>query len=144
MLRVVLGLLKGGVVGAAIGFLAFKVGITSGATALIACGLVGGLAGIVAGRPPWRHDTLWTPLIKGIVGFGVGAGLYLLAHKLLGGMHLAFATGMGAPDRPLVEVPFLLGPIVGAIWGILVEIDDGGGSKATAAKAEPPAAVPRK
>jgi hypothetical protein len=132
MLRVVLGLLKGGLVGAGIGFLAWKLGVGGGAAALIAYGLVGALAGVVAGRPPWRQETFWTSLLKGIFGFGVGVALYFGARKLLGGMHLAFATGMGAPDRPLVEIPFLLGPVIGAIWGILVEVDDGVGSGARA------------
>jgi hypothetical protein len=139
MLRVVLGLLKGGLVGAGIGFLAFKLGITTGVPAFIAYGIIGALAGIVAGRPPWRQETLWTSLLKGIFGFGIGLLLTWGAHKLFGGMRLSFATGMGAPDRPLVEVPFLLGPVVGALWGILIEVDDAGSKPA--AKAEPAAAA---
>jgi hypothetical protein len=142
MLRVVLGLLKGGLVGAGIGALAFKLGITSGLPAFLAYGLVGGLVGIVAGRPPWRQETMWTSLLKGIFGFGIGLLLYWGAHKLLGGLHASFAAGLGAPaDRPLVDIPFLLGPAIGAVWGILVEIDDASGSK-TAAKpgAKPEAA----
>jgi hypothetical protein len=140
MLRVFLGLLKGGLVGAGIGFLAWKAGVTAGVAAIIAYGLVGGLVGVVAGRPPWRQETIWTSLLKGLFGFGVGLALYFGAHKLLGGMHLAFATGLGAPDKPFVEVPFLLGPVIGAIWGILVEVDDGAGKNGKAAgKAAAPA-----
>ena len=30
----------------------------------------------MAGRPPWRQETIWTSLLKGIFGFGVGLGLY--------------------------------------------------------------------
>lgn len=140
MVRILLGLLKGGVIGAAIGFGAFKLGIASGVLSFVAYGLVGALVGIVAGRPPWRQDTLWTSLLKGIFGFAIGLGLYWGARKLLGGAHLALATSYGAPDRPLVEVPFLLGPVIGAIWGIFVELDDSSGSaarKQQAAAAEP-------
>jgi len=38
-------------------------------------------------------------------------------------------------------VPLLLGPIIGAVWGIFVEIDDsvGGADKDKAAKAKPKA-----
>jgi hypothetical protein len=136
MLRVVLGLLKGGVVGAAIGALAFKLGITSGVLAFIAYGLVGGLAGIVAGKPPWRQETMWTSLLKGIFGFGIGCVLYWAAHKFLGGVPASFAAGLGVPPgRALVEVPFLLGPAIGAAWGILVEVDDSIGGKPKAADA---------
>jgi len=143
MLRVLLGLLKGGLVGAGVGYLGWKLGIAGGPAAWVAYGLVGGLVGVVAGRPPWKQETIWTSLLKGIFGFGVGLLLYFGARKLLGGMHLAFATGLGAPDRPLVEVPFLLGPVIGAIWGILVEVDDGSG-KAKPAAPGPGAAAPRK
>jgi hypothetical protein len=142
MLRVVLGLIKGGLVGAGIGFLAFKLGVTAGVPAFIAYGVIGALAGVVAGRPPWKQETLWTSLLKGIFGFGIGLLLFWGAHKLFGGLRLGFATGMGAPDRPLVEVPFLLGPLIGALWGILIEVDDAG-SKSTTPKVEP-ASAPRK
>lgn len=144
MLRVVLGLIKGGVVGVLIGYLAWKLGITSGATAVIVYGLVGGLGGVVAGRPPWRQETIWTSLLKGLFGFGVGLGLYFLARKLLGGMHLAFATGLGAPNEPLVDIPFLLGPAIGAVLGILFEVDDGGKSPEKAVAKPAAAAKPQK
>ena len=81
----------------------------------------------------WRQETLFTPLLKGIFGFGIGALLYYGAHKLLGGAHLAFATGLGAPDKPLLEVPFLFGPLIGIIWGAFIEVDDSGSGKAKAA-----------
>jgi hypothetical protein len=130
MVRILLGLLKGGVIGAGIGIAAFKLGISSGVLSFVAYGLVGALVGIVAGRPPWRQDTLWTSLLKGIFGFAIGLGLYWGARKLLGGAHLPIATSYGAPDRPLVEVPFLLAPMIGAIWGIFVELDDSSGAAA--------------
>lgn len=133
MLRVVLGLLKGGLVGAGIGALAFKLGVTSGVTAFLAYGLIGGLVGIVAGRPPWKQETLWTSWLKGIFGFGIGLALYWGARKLLGGVHASFTIGQGTKvDGPMVDVPFLLGPAVGALWGTLVEIDDSIGSKPAA------------
>ena len=69
-------------------------------------------------------------------GLGVGIGLYFLARKLLGGAHVAFASklGAGVGDRPLVEIPMLLGPVVGALWGIFVEVDDGAGADKGAGK----------
>ena len=135
MVRVILGLLKGGFVGAAVGGLALEIGVAGGVAALLTYALVGGLTGIVCGRPPWRQDTFWTSALKGIFGIAVGVGLYFLARKLLGGAHLALATKLGAPDRPLSELPILLGPAIGALWGIFVEVDDAG--SAADAKSDP-------
>jgi hypothetical protein len=133
MLRLVLGILKGAVVGAAVGLGAAKVGIGGGTLGYVVSGVVGALVGIVCGKAIWRQETLFTPLLKGLFGFGIGALLYYGAHKLLGGVHLAFATGMGAPDKPLLEVPFLFGPLIGMIWGAFIEVDDSGSGKAKAA-----------
>jgi hypothetical protein len=132
MLRLVLGILKGAAVGAAVGLGAAKVGIGGGTLGYVVSGVVGALVGIVCGKAIWRQETLFTPLLKGIFGFGIGALLYYGAHKLLGGAHLAFATGLGAPDKPLLEVPFLFGPLIGIIWGAFIEVDDSGSGKAKA------------
>ena len=127
MLRVVLGLLKGGLIGAAVGFGAFRLGIASGVLAFVVYGVIGALVGLLVGRPPWKQETFWTSIIKGIFGLLVAIGLYWGAHKLLGTTHLAFATGLGAPDLPFADVPFLLGPVIGALYGIFVEVDDASG-----------------
>jgi hypothetical protein len=131
MLRVVLGLLKGGVVGGALGWAALKLGVAGGAAAFATYALIGGLVGMVCGKPPWRQDTFWTSAIKGLVGIGVGIGLYLLGRKLLGGAHVSLPAALGAPpDSSIAELPILLGPLVGAIWGGIVEVDDGGSAGA--------------
>jgi hypothetical protein len=130
--RVILGLLKGGVVGAAIGALAFKLGFAGGAVALFSYALIGGLVGILCGRPPWRQDTFWTSALKGLFGLLVGGGLYFVARKLLGGIHAGFTASLGAPDKPLVEIPILLGPVIGAVWGIFIEVDDASGADSKA------------
>jgi hypothetical protein len=138
--RVILGLLKGGVVGAAIGAGAFKLGITGGLLAVVTYAVIGGVAGMLCGRPPWRQDTVWTTALKGIFGAVVGGALYWGAGKLFGGTHLAFVSKLGVPgDRPLIDIPLLLGPVVGALWGIFVEIDDGGsaGKDGAVKKGEP-------
>jgi hypothetical protein len=133
--RVILGLLKGGVVGAAIGALALKLGVAGGIPAVFTYAVIGGAAGILCGRPPWRQDTFWTSLLKGIFGLLVGGGLYFLARKFLG-LSVPFAAKVGASaGAPLNEIPILLGPAIGALWGIFVEVDDaGGGDKVKPAK----------
>ena len=126
--RLLLGLLKGGVVGAALGAGAFKLGISGGILGTITYAVIGGLVGILCGKPPWRQDTVWTTTLKGIFGAVVGGAIFWGLGKLLPGMHLAFTAKLGAPDRPLIDLPVLIGPLVGAIWGAFVELDDGGSS----------------
>ena len=134
MLRVVLGLLKGAVIGGALGWLAFKLGVAGGAAAFLTYAVIGGAVGMICGKPPWRQDTLWTSALKGLFGVGVGIGLWLLGRKLLGGLHIALPAALGAPpDRSFAELPILLGPLVGAIWGTFVEVDDGGSAAKAAA-----------
>jgi hypothetical protein len=125
MVRVLLGIVKGGLIGAAVGFGAAKVGFGGGITAWVVYGVVGFLTGIVCGRALWRQETLVTPLLKGIVGVLIGLGLYWVATKVLGGMTLPLTAALGAPNAPLVQVPQLLAPAIGILYGIFVEIDDG-------------------
>ena len=127
MLRVLSGVLKGGLIGFCVGALSWRIGMT-GVPAFIDYGLIGALVGVLGGRPPWRQETIWTPLLKGIFGIVVGIGLYWLAHKLLGNTRLDLAVKLGAPDKPIPDVSVVLGPMVGALWGILVELDDSGAS----------------
>ncbi|HWE31657.1 MAG TPA: hypothetical protein VHB97_26835 [Polyangia bacterium] len=132
-MRVIIGLLKGLVVGGGIGYGMLHFGLLSPIFAYLACGLVGALVGVVAGRAPWKAETIWTPVLKLVVGAGIGVGLCAL------GLHFA-------PDTELYVKPLQLGfdklplrsgaiwaPIVGVLYGIFVEWDDGGG------KSGPPA-----
>ena len=139
--RLILGFLKGGVVGGALGALAFKLGVAGGLLAILTYAVVGGAAGLLCGRPPWRQDTFWTSALKGLFGVGIGIALYFGARKLLGGAHAAFTASLGAPDRPLVELPVILGPVIGGLWGAFVELDDSSGpenrASAKAAKSKP-------
>jgi hypothetical protein len=125
MVRVLLGILKGGVVGGAVGFAATKVGFGTGAAAWLVYGVIGFLVGIVCGKAIWRHDTLVTPLLKGIFGFLLGMGLYWLAGKALGGVSAPFATPFFGTNDKVASVPLLLGPVIGILYGIFVEVDDG-------------------
>jgi hypothetical protein len=125
MVRVLLGILKGGVVGAAVGFAATKVGFGTGAAAWLVYGIIGFLVGIVCGKAIWRHDTLVTPLLKGIFGFLLGMGLYWLAGKTLGNVQVPAASALWASTDKLAAIPVLLGPVIGIIYGIFVEVDDG-------------------
>jgi hypothetical protein len=133
MVRILLGALKGGVVGLGIGYLASRAGVTTGALALLAYAGIGALVGVVCGRPFWRHETIFTPLLKAIFGAGVGIGLYFLSRKFLSGMHVPIAAIPGSTDHPVSQVPAFIGTAVGALYGIFVELDDAGGKGKDAA-----------
>jgi hypothetical protein len=125
--RILIGLLKGGVVGAALGYLASRAGIESGLLAVLVSGVVGAVVGLICGKPVWRQDTLWTPLLKAVFGFGVGLGVTFLARKFLSGVHIPIAAIPGAAEHALPEVPALLATGIGLLYGAFVELDDAGG-----------------
>lgn len=129
MIRIFLGLLKGGLAGAAVGFGAAHLGVSTGGLAWPAYGVLGFLVGVVCGKPPWRQETLWTTIMKGIIGFALCMGLYWVAQKVLGGIkappQIVSELGLSA-DATLTSSPLLLAPIIGVVYGIFVEIDDGG------------------
>ena len=77
-MRVIIGLVKGLIVGGAVGYGLLRLGWTSGVLAYVACAIVGAVVGVVAGRAPWKAETIWTPVLKMIVGAGIGVGLAAL------------------------------------------------------------------
>jgi hypothetical protein len=124
VLRLLLGLVKGLVIGGAVGYGAYYLNL-AGVFHWLTYGVVGALVGLLVGRPLWSHlldksSTMWTVLIKGIVGFGVGVGLFALAAKVWGGFDLTIAE----ETRILHDWQFVLGGAIGALYGAFVEIDD--------------------
>ena len=135
-MRVIIGLVKGLIVGGAVGYGLLRLGWTWGALAYVACAIVGALVGVVAGRAPWKADTIWTPVLKMVVGAGIGVGLAAL------GMHFGPDTEVYVKPLKtgLEHVPFrsgpIMAPIIGVLYGVFVEWDDGGAAKKEAAKKE--------
>ncbi|HEY4184639.1 MAG TPA: hypothetical protein VGP07_06185 [Polyangia bacterium] len=129
--RILIGLLKGGVVGGAIGYFASRAGIAGGLVAMLVYGVVGAAVGLVCGKPVWRQDTLWTPLLKAVFGVGVGIGVTFLARKFLSGVHIPIAAIPGAMEHSVPEVPALLAAGIGVLYGAFVELDDAGGGDAS-------------
>ena len=124
MLRLLLGLLKGGVIGGGVGYGAYALGL-GGGFHWITYGVVGALVGLLVGRPIWSHlldkgSTSWTAIIKGMFGFGVGVGLYALAAKVWGGFELSLMD----ETRLTHDWQFVMGGAIGALYGAFVEVDD--------------------
>jgi hypothetical protein len=124
VLRLLIGLVKGAVVGGAVGYGAYYVGL-GGAFHWITYGVIGALVGLLCGRPLWSHlldksSTTWTAILKGIFGFGVGVGLYAIVAKAWGGFELSLMD----ETRLVQDWPFALGGAIGAVYGAFVEVDD--------------------
>jgi hypothetical protein len=122
MVRLFLGLLKGAVLGAALGFGAEQIGLEGGWGYLV-YGLVGFVVGLLVGRPFWAHladrgSTVWTSVLKGLVGFGAGAGLYAIAKAVHPAITIAGQT------HALADWTYLFGALVGGVYGAWVEVDD--------------------
>jgi hypothetical protein len=157
VVRVLLGLLKGLIIGGALGF-GFTVltgGSAPGFLQYLLYGSIGALTGFVAGRAVWKQETIWTSVVKAVFGVLVGLGLYWVASRVLGGIPTPAIAEAGIRASYLSNAPWLLGPAIAAAYGIFVEVDDGGASdkeKAEKAKAreaeartkgqEPPASAP--
>jgi hypothetical protein len=112
---VVLGLIKGGALGAGAAWVASRALLPLWFLAAV----LGVLAGAVAGRAPW-HGAAWiATILKALVGFGVGYGAWRAAGW------------MGVLPRVWIWLPAF-----GALWSLLVEIDDAvGGDDAAKPKA---------
>lgn len=120
--RALLGLLKGLLVGGAVGYGLLRLGVHGGVLAYLGCAVTGALVGLICGRAPWRAETIWTPVLKMIFGMLVGAGLYALGSRFLPGLHFSVQN---VGDLALREGA-LLAPAIGLLYGLFVEVDDGG------------------
>lgn len=127
MVKLLLGLLKGVVLGGALGYGAYAAGLDGGLLWPV-YGLVGALVGLIAGTPLWKlitdkNATSWVSVLKAIFGFGVGCGLYALVAKVWGGFELTL--DFLEPKARLVQhwQP-VFGAAVGGFLGAFFEIDD--------------------
>ncbi|MSP62037.1 MAG: hypothetical protein EXR72_17235 [Myxococcales bacterium] len=136
MLRAIVGLIKGLVVGGGVGYGLVVSGMAeSGALAYVACALVGALVGVVCGRAPWKSETIWTPVVKMIVGAVIGGGLCALGRHFLPGATLYHVEKFALTPQ---SGPFLA-TAIGVLYGVFVEIDDGGKSEKQGPKDQKPA-----
>lgn len=126
-MRLVLGLLKGAVIGGGLGYGAYAAGLDGGFNWLTYA-LVGFVVGLLVGRPIWSHvadsgSTIWTPVLKGIFGVIIGVGIYALVGKAWGTFDITISALEKAPRR-MHDWTFILGGAIGALYGAFVEVDD--------------------
>ncbi|MBA3540778.1 MAG: hypothetical protein H0T79_14295 [Deltaproteobacteria bacterium] len=134
MLKLLIGLLKGAVIGGAVGFGAFALKNSSGfGNAWLTYGVVGALVGLLCGKPIWslvrdKNSTNIIAILKAAFGFGVGCGLYAIIAKAWS----PSALMVGGYD--VFSWPVSLGAAIGAVYGGFVELDDSVGDPAPKAK----------
>jgi hypothetical protein len=121
--RVVLGPIKGGVIGALLAAAlvwGMKVSLLTGALSYLVVAVCGFVCGILAGRPVWAASAKMEALLKAIAGGGMAAALLFVLRRFV---HDAADLGMLGSGK-LLELPLLVLPAVGAILALLFEIDD--------------------
>ena len=132
--RLGIGLVKGLIVGAAVGAV-FQVGLRWGSTSgllgyLLAMG-AGATAGILAGTPPWKAEAWIEAVLKGLFGVGVGAGLYWVSASFLA-FDVPFRLPNAEPGTAWTHMPLLYATLVGGFYGAFVELDNTGDRGASA------------
>lgn len=141
--RLGLGLLKGLVIGGAIG-----AGLQYGLNWTDASGLLGfliamaaaGTAGVFAGKAPWLEGAWIEATLKGMVGVGLGALAYWGLSKIPGAFPFPGLEGTHAFDA----LPVVFTPAIAGVYGALVELDntdDEGSKDAKGKKSGPKARV---
>ena len=123
-MRLVLGLIKGIVIGGLVGLGAYKLGMTGG-WHWLTYGLIGVFIGMLVGRPIWSilgdpKSTVWTAVMKGVVGYIICIILYAIVAKGWGGMDIEIQS----ETNNLYDWQPLFGGILGALYGAFVEFDD--------------------
>jgi hypothetical protein len=136
--RLGLGLLKGLLIGGAIGA-GFQYGLKWADVSwllgfLIAMG-VGGTTGVFAGRPPWQQGAWIEATLKGAVGVGLGALLYWVASRW-GAIAIPF-PGIAEPTK-WTALPVVFAPAIAGLYGSLVELDNTGEARGNKDKKDAP------
>ncbi len=144
MVKLLLGLLKGAILGGALGYGAFAAGLDGGLLWPV-YGVVGLVVGLIAGTPLWKlitdkNATTWVSVLKALFGFGVGCGLYALVGQVWGGFDLELSF-LDSKPRLFQHWQPAFGAAVGGFLGAFFEIDDaiGGDDKAAKPAAKPAA-----
>jgi hypothetical protein len=134
--KLVVGILKGAIIGGIVGYGAFALASATGfVSPWLTYGAIGALVGLIAGRPIWsllrdKNATAWISILKAAFGFGVGCGLYAIIAKV-------WSPGaVNVQGYDVFSWPVTLGGAIGAVYGGFVELDDAiGDDKKPAAEA---------
>lgn len=113
--RLLIGIVKGLIVGGLVGFGLAKLGLAApgAVVAYLAAAVVGVLVGLIAGKPIWAKDAKIEAGAKAFVGALLGAGLMWAARRWLT-LPLPLSLGpLAAPNPSLNELPGTAGTFGG-------------------------------
>jgi len=124
VVKLLVGILKGAAIGAALGYGAHALGQATGfSNPWLTFGLIGAFVGLFVGKPIWslirdKNATIWISVLKTAFGFGIGCGLYALIARAISPSWI-ISEGIN-----LFTWPVTLGGAIGAVYGGFVELDD--------------------
>ncbi len=124
MIKLLVGILKGAVIGGALGYGGYALGdVPVLSNPWVLYGLIGAIVGLFVGRPIWslikdQNATSVIAILKAAFGFGIGCGLYAIVAKAWN-PSLAIST-----VENVFAWPPTLGGAIGAVYGGFVELDD--------------------
>jgi hypothetical protein len=134
VIRLLVGLLKGAVIGGGVGYGAYALEQSTGfGNSWLTFGVVGALVGLFVGKPLWtllrdKNTTNIIAILKAVFGFGVGCGLYALFAKAWGPANITLFDPFTLYSAPV------LGAGIGGLYGAFVELDDSIGDDGKSAK----------
>ena len=133
--RLLIGILKGIIVGGAVGaalYFGLHQGSLESGFAYVLYGAVGALTGVVAGKPLWKQGAWIEALLRGVFGIAVGCGLYALASSFLHVAAIPLPAGLfprlGDAEIPrfLFQQPLAMAPLLATLYASLIELDNDG------------------
>jgi hypothetical protein len=133
VIKLLVGILKGAVIGGALGYGAHALGDVPVLTnPWVLYGLIGAIVGLFVGKPIWAlirdpNTTSVIAILKSAFGFGIGCGLYAILVK-------AWGPTLEVSGYNVFAWSPTLGGLIGAVYGGFVELDDAIGDDKTAAK----------
>ena len=142
MFKLVVGILKGAVIGGALGYGAFALKeATEFANPWPTYGVVGALVGLVAGRPIWallrdKNATAWESILRAMFGFGLGCGLYALLAKVWS------PSPLMVQGFDIFTWQTTVGAAIGVVGGVLFELDSIGDDRKPAPEPGRPGSNP--
>jgi hypothetical protein len=128
--RLFTGFLKGAVIGGALAAgLQFGLGwvTTAGWQAYLLAMGAGGITAVLTGKPPWAEGAWIESLLKGVAGMLLGTAMYWAAAKFLP-FSTPFPLGPSAAGLEWTEVPLAYLTTISAVIGLLIDLDNTGGS----------------
>lgn len=121
--RLLLGLLKGSLIGAGVGSLlvfVFGVSTMGSGLAYLAVVLTGILVALLAGKPIWARGAWVEVLLKGVAAALVGAALLYGVRNYLD-TTVAFGPSM---TGSLSQLPLAILPLVATVLAVFFEVDN--------------------